>query len=81
MSPDTMALIREKSIQRQAECARISDYARSKGLDTTWLFVNRHYQWFGRWYYDGMAAGYLIKRTGVKRIPPSERKATPHDNG
>lgn len=80
MQSDAMSLIRDKAIQRREECKRISLFARERGLDADWQFANRHYDWFIRWYYAGMATGYLIRRTGVKRIPPSERKVTQHVN-
>lgn len=65
---------------RKMMCQQIADYARGCGLDADWQFVNRHYDWFNRWYYGCLATGYLIRRTGVKRIPPSERKVTQHVN-
>lgn len=76
MQFDAMSLIRDKTIQRREECKRIAIFAREYGLDADWQFVNRHYAWFTKWYYGGIATGYLIRRTGVKRIPPSERKVT-----
>lgn len=80
MQPTAMVTIREAAIQRRAKCDLIAEYARAKGLDVDWLFVNRHFAWFERWYHGGLATGYLIRRTGVKRIPPSERKVTQHVN-
>lgn len=35
-------------------------------LDVTEEFVNRHYDWFFRYYTGVIARGYLMKRTGAK---------------
>lgn len=80
MQPDAMSAVRQAAIDRQNQCKTIAEYARSKGLDVDWQFVNRHHDWFTRWYHGGLATGYLIRRTGVKRIPPSERKVTQYVN-
>jgi hypothetical protein len=49
-------------------CQRIAAKARQFHLDVTPERVDRHYDWFLRWYHGGIATGYLINRTGIKRM-------------
>lgn len=53
---------------RQNMCVRIAARARRFHLDVTPSVVDRHYDWFMRWYHGGIATGYLIQRTGIRRI-------------
>lgn len=43
-------------------------HARDQGLDADEALVSRHYDWFHRWHIGVLATGYLMGRTGVKRI-------------
>lgn len=51
-------------------CKRIAAYARMEGFDCDWQQVNRNLRWFKLWYHGGLADGYLMHRTGVKRKAP-----------
>jgi hypothetical protein len=53
---------------RSLMCQRICDKAKRFHLDVTPERVDRHYEWFLRWYHGGIATGYLMNRTGVRRI-------------
>jgi hypothetical protein len=79
-SPDVVARfnaavaeIRERVNVRSRTCMSIAARARRFGLDATPEIVNRHYAWFLRWYEGGIATGYLINRTGIKRIPRTRK--------
>lgn len=54
--------------QRRADVVQVTSFARGKGLDVTTAQVARHWEWFERWFTGGITIGYLINRTGVKRI-------------
>jgi len=51
---------------RKLMCERICQRARRFHLDVTPERVDRHYEWFVRWYHGGIATGYLMNRTGVR---------------
>lgn len=53
---------------RKRMIGQIVKHARSQGLDADSDMVNKHYPWFLRWYEGVLATGYLMNRTGVKRI-------------
>lgn len=65
---DAVARIRSEVSIRARMCRTIAARARRFNLDVTPERVDRHYDWFIRWYHGGIATGYLIKRTGIKRI-------------
>lgn len=61
-------------IQRQVQVrkdtiGKIVIYARHKGLDATFDKVNRNFRLWSEWYYGRYATGYLIRQTGVRKIP------------
>lgn len=60
--------IRAKARAREARIRTLVRYARSKGLDANPDMVNKHLDWFNRWYAGALATGYLMNRTGVKFI-------------
>lgn len=66
---EACAEIRERVSGRKAKCEAIAFKARRFRLDVTVDVVERHYDWFERWDAGLIATGYLIGRTGVKRIP------------
>lgn len=63
------AEIRERVSGRQSKAEAITRRARRFGIDVTADAVLRHFDWFERWDNGLIATGYLIRRTGVKRIP------------
>jgi hypothetical protein len=58
---------------RTIMCQKIAVHARKFHLDVTPERVDRHYDWFLRWYHGGIATGYLINRTGIKRMASARR--------
>ena len=61
------AALRIEARKRMVES--ITRHARDQGLAANEQLVNRHYAWFILWYEGEIATGYLIGRTGVKRLP------------
>lgn len=57
------------ALLRWQRCKDISQSARFIGLDASPEFVNRHYRRFIDWYEGRLARGYLIRTTGVRKIP------------
>lgn len=68
-----MVAIYKRLDEREQLCRTIALYANLQGLDCDWQLVNRHMKWFIRWYNGGLATGYLMGRTGVKRKIPDIR--------
>jgi hypothetical protein len=62
-------LFERKLAAREARITQITAYARAKGLDANPVMVNRHLQWFERWYAGYLATGHLMGRTGLVKIP------------
>jgi len=60
--------IAEACGNRRFHVVQVTSYARGKGLDVTTAQVAKHWHWFERWYTGQLATGYLINRTGIKRI-------------
>lgn len=58
--------------ERRRKVLAIVKHARSQGLDANKALVGRQYKWFLRWYEGVIATGYLMNRTGVKRITLDE---------
>lgn len=54
---------------RYKRCQDISTMARAVGIDTTPERVNRKFATWERWAQGRLATGYLMRITGVKRIP------------
>ena len=54
--------------ERRKTCVRIAMNLRARGWDADAKFVNRHYLSCKRWDDGQLALGYMIKRTGLKRI-------------
>lgn len=65
---DACAEIAKRCAERRADVVQITSFARGHGLDCKTSDVARHYEWFQRWFTGGITIGYLINRTGVKRI-------------
>ena len=57
---------------RKKMCEQMLKHARDQNLDATYDMVNRHYKWFLRWYEGVIGTGYLMGRTGVKRISAAD---------
>lgn len=68
------AEIRERISGRRARCEAIAYKARRFRLDVDVDKVSRHYEWFVRWDEGNIATGYLMKRTGVRRIATRDTK-------
>jgi hypothetical protein len=58
---------------RRLMCQRIYERARRFHLDVTVEQIDRHYEWFLRWYNGGIATGYLMNRTGVRSTRGTRR--------
>lgn len=58
--------------ERRRKVTAITAHARAQGLDANEEMVARHFAWFDRYYTGVIAAGYLMNRTGVKRITLDE---------
>lgn len=58
--------------ERKRKVTAITAHARAQGLDANEEMVARHFAWFDRYYTGVIAAGYLMNRTGVKRITLDE---------
>lgn len=58
--------------ERKRKVTAITARARAQGLDANEEMVARHFAWFNRYYTGVIAAGYLMGRTGVKRITLDE---------
>lgn len=58
--------------ERKRKVTAITAHARAQGLDANEAMVSRHFAWFDRWYTGIIATGYLMNRTGVKRITLDE---------
>lgn len=66
---EACAEIRARVNDRQAMCRAIARHAERFGLDASVETIDRHYDWFKRWYHGEIAMGYLMRRTGVRRKP------------
>lgn len=60
-----------EAADRMVMCKKIADAAALNGLAADALKVNRQYKVWLRWYRGHLATGYLIRMTGVKRVPAS----------
>lgn len=58
--------------ERRRKVIAITAHARAQGLDANEEMVARHFAWFDRYYTGVIAAGYLMNRTGVRRITLDE---------
>lgn len=58
--------------ERKRKVTAITAHARAQGLDANEEMVARHFAWFDRYYTGVIAAGYLMNRTGVRRITLDE---------
>lgn len=58
-----------EAADRRIMCKRIADAAALNGLAADALKVNRQYRVWLRWYRGQLCTGYLIRMTGVKRVP------------
>lgn len=58
--------------ERRRKVTAITAHARAQGLDANEEMVARHFAWFDRYYTGVIATGYLMNRTGVKRITLDE---------
>lgn len=58
--------------ERKRKVTAITRHVRAQGLDANEEMVARHFAWFDRYYTGVIAAGYLMNRTGVKRITLDE---------
>lgn len=65
---DACAEIRARIGHRKSRCEAMAMKARRFRLDVTPEFVDKHYEWFLRWDTGVLATGYLMNRTGAKRI-------------
>lgn len=59
----------EATIYRRQMCRAIAAALYRQGYDVDWRKVNRNYIIFRRWYNGRLALGYLIRQTGIKRLP------------
>lgn len=66
--PD-MTAVADKAAQRRQSVNKIVTYARHKGLDADFHKVNLNYHVWQEWYLGRYPTGYLIRKTGVRRIP------------
>jgi len=64
-----MVAVAEKCEQRRDLIRKIVKYGRHCGLDATFDRVNRNLPVWSEWYYGRYATGYLIRKTGVRKIP------------
>lgn len=70
-SEETSAVFRDTVLaldHRKRMVEAMTRHAREQGLDATEALVSKHYDWFHRYYTGVLATGYLMRRTGVKRI-------------
>lgn len=58
--------------ERKRKVTAITAHARAQGLDANEEMVSRHFAWFDRYYTGVISTGYLMNRTGVKRITLDE---------
>lgn len=64
----TYAEIAQQVRERQQWCRDLARRLRNIGWDVTPEKVNRHYKWFKRWD-DGLTSfGYVVNRTGIRRL-------------
>lgn len=65
------------SADRRVRCELIAAKVRAMGYACDWQKVNRNFGWFKRWDESGLAFGYVIRRTGLRRL--SELSQEHHD--
>jgi hypothetical protein len=53
---------------RRRRCEAIAAKARFLGFDVSWERVNRQFTIWRRWDEGGLATGYLIRQTGIRKM-------------
>lgn len=71
--PD-MTSVADKARERRETAIAIVGHAITSGLDANLPMVLRNYHLWLEWHQGRYATGYLMRRTGVRKLPPPPEK-------